>query len=273
MTTAVPTRPSAPAAGSPGLAQVISSEWTKLRSVRSTGWSLLALVVATVGFSALISWGTGTNIDRAPEAQRAAFDSTGTALSGISLGQLALAVLGVLVISSEYSTGGIRTSLVAVPRRWRLVAGKAVVFAVVAFVVGTATSFLSFFAGQAFLASTDLDTSLGEPGVLRAVFGGGLYLLGSGMFGFALGTLLRHTPGGIVAAVAGLLVVPGLTQLLPGSWGDAVSRWFTSNAGQQIVFVQSPPGSVGPWSGYLAFTAWWVLPLLVGVVLLQRRDA
>lgn len=178
-----------------------------------------------------------------------------------------------MVISSEYSTGGIRTSLMAVPRRWRLIAGKAIVFAAVALVVGTATSFLSFFAGQAFLAGADLGTSLDQPGVLRAVFGGGLYLLGSGMFGFALGTLLRHTPGGIVAAVGGLLVVPGLTQLLPGAWGDAVSRWFTSNPGQQVAFVQGMPGSVGPWSGYLAFTAWWVVPLLIGLLLLQRRDA
>lgn len=263
-----------PVADSPvGLAAVVRSEWTKMWSVRSTFWTLLVLVLATVGFSVLASWGTEANIDSFSAQQRAAFDATSTSLTGLALGQLAVAVLGVLSISTEYSTGGIRTSLVAVPRRGRLLLAKALVVAAVALVVGTVTAFAAFFAGQAFLARADLQTTIGAPHVLRAVFGGGLYLLASAMFGLALGTLLRQTAAGIVATVAGLLVVPPLLQLLPGSWGDAVTRWFTSNAGQQVTYVHQSGNIVGPWSGYLAFTAEWAVLLMLGLLLLARRDA
>jgi len=259
--------------GRSGLPQVIRSEWTKLWSVRSTGWSLLAMIATTVGFAALICWGTASEADQIPAAERASFDATAISLAGLTFGQLAAAVLGVLVISSEYSTGGIRTSLVAVPRRLRLIAAKGIVVVAVVLVVGMLSSFAAFLVGQALLASAGLDTSLGEPGVLRAVIGGGLYLTASAMFGFAFGTLLRQTAGGIVAAVAGLLVVPPLTMLLPGGWGDAVSKWFTSNAGQQVVAVQQQGDVATPWAGFLVFCVWAVAFLLLGAALMKRRDA
>ena len=182
------------------LANVVRSEWTKLWSVRSTMWTLLLVVVLTVGFAALFTWGTESTWDEAPADQKAIFDATSTSLAGLIFAQLAIGVLGVMVITSEYSTGGIRTSLTAVPRRLRLLAAKGIVLAVVAFVVGTVTSFVAFFVGQAFLAKVGIETSLGEPQVLRAVVGGGLYVLASGMFGFALGALLRHTAAAVTLA-------------------------------------------------------------------------
>lgn len=259
--------------GRSGLPQLVRSEWTKLWSLRSTGWSLLAMLATTVGFAALICWGTADSADQMPEAERVTFDSTAISLAGLAFGQLAAAVLGVLIISSEYSTGAIRSTLVAVPRRLRLLAAKALVLLAVVLVAGTLTSFAAFLVGQALLAPAGLDTSLDQPGVLRAVFGGGLYLTASALFGLALGTLLRQTAGSIVAAVAGLLVVPPLTMLLPGSWGQAVSKWFTSNAGQQITAVQQSGDVASPWPGYLAFCLWGVVILAVAMVLMKRRDA
>lgn len=259
--------------GRSGLPQLVRSEWTKLWSLRSTGWTLLAMLATTVGFAALICWGTADSADQIPEAERVMFDSTAISLAGLAFGQLAAAVLGVLIIASEYSTGAIRSTLVAVPRRLRLLAAKAVVLLAVVLVVGTLTSFTAFLVGQALLAPAGLDTSLDEPGVLRAVFGGGLYLTASALFGYALGTLLRQTAGSIVAAVAGLLVVAPLTMLLPGSWGQSVSKWFTSNAGQQITAVQQSGDVASPWAGYLAFVLWGAVILAVGMVLTKRRDA
>ncbi len=252
---------------------VIRSEWTKFWSVRSTMWSLLILVVITVGFSALFSWGVASNIDDFTPEERATLDPTSVATGGIAFGQLVIAVLGVLVISTEYSTGAIKTSLAAVPQRMRLLFGKALVFVVVALIVGTITSFAAFFVGQAFLAAEDLDTHLGEEGVLRAVIGGGLYLAASGMFGFAIGALLRHTAGAITAAVAGLFVLPGLTNLLPGDWGDTVQKYFTTNAGQQVLIVRQSGDVLSPWAGYAVFTAWWVVILAIAAILMKRRDA
>jgi ABC-type transport system involved in multi-copper enzyme maturation permease subunit len=267
-------RPATAPGRSVGLPQVIRSEWTKLWSVRSTTWSLLALVVVTVGFSALFCWGAAASADTLSPQERATFDATTVSLSGLSLGQLAMAVMGVLAISSEYSTGGIRTTLVAVPNRERLLLAKAVVVTVVALGVGTIACFASFFVGQVVLGHYGMSTTLGQPHVLRAVIGGGLYLLMSGLFGFALGAVLRHSAGSIVATVALLLVVPPLLNLLPGTWGHTITKYFTSNAGQQITNATNrDPTLLSPWHGYLAFAAETLLVFLVGLVLIRRRDA
>jgi ABC-type transport system involved in multi-copper enzyme maturation permease subunit len=255
------------------LTRVIRSEWTKIWSVRSTVWTLLVLVIVTVGFSVLASWGTSSNLNQMDPGDRATLDPTNLSLAGIAFGQLAIAVLGAMIITSEYSTGGIKATLTAVPQRLKVLAAKTIVFAVVAFVVGTVTSFLAFFASMPFWSNHHLAAHLGDPGVLRAVFGGGLYLLASGLFGLAIGSLLRHTAGAITAAVALLLVVPPLTNLLPGTWGDDITKYFTSNAGQHIMEVVRVPGHMGPWAGYAVITVWWVVPLLAGAYLMRRRDA
>lgn len=255
------------------LPAVLRSEWTKLVSVRSTVWTMVAMVVTTIGFGVLISWATEANWTKVEARQRAVFDATATSLTGLAFGQLAIAVLGVMVISTEYSTGGIRTSLTAVPRRLRLLGAKALVLAAVSLVVGTVTCFVAFFLGQLLLTRVGIEAHLGDPQVLRAVFGGGLYLAGSAMFGLALGALLRHTAAAITIAVGALLVVPPFTRLLPGDWGRAVERFFTSNAGQQITYVTQDVNTLRPWAGYAVFCLWWLLTLAVAAWLLQRRDA
>ena len=254
--------------------RVARAEWIKLWSVRSTAWSLLALVVVTAGIGVLATWGTMQGIKQNPQ-QVPPFDAVNLTLAGLSLGQLAAAVLGAMVISTEYSTGGIRSTLTATPQRIRLLLAKALVFVVVALAAGLVTSFLSYFVSRPFL-DEQFRVGFDDPGVLRALVGGGLYVAGSGMFGFAFGALLRHTAGAITAAVALLLVLPPLSQLLPGSWGDAVTHHFTSNAGQAITAARSVPTptvTLGPWEGYAWFSAEWLAVLLVAAVLMKRRDA
>lgn len=255
------------------LSRVIRSEWTKFWSVRSTMWTLLTVLVLTIGLGALFTWGTESTWEQVPADQRVGFDPTATSLGGLIFAQLAAAVLGAMVITTEYSTGGIRTTLTAVPRRMRVLTAKAIVLGVTTLVVGMLVSFAAFFVGQPILGIADLQTSIDQPDVLRAVIGGGLYVFACGMFGFALGTLLRHTAGAITIAVALLLVVPPLLGLLPGDWGDAISRYFTSNAGSQIMSVVLSPDALSPWNGYLVFTLWWVVILAVAAWLMNRRDA
>lgn len=268
MSTTAAVSPAASPAKRPGLAAVVRSEWTKLWSVRSTFWTLLALVVVTVGFSALICGVTGDSETTASE-----FDPTSQSLVGLFFGQVAALVLGVLTVTSEYSKGGIRTTLTAVPRRLRLLTAKALVVAAVVGLVGLVTVFVSFAIGQSLLAGKGAEASLGDSQVLRAVVGGALYLLASALFGYALGVLLRQSAGAITGGLVLLFVAPPLVGLIPGSAGETISRHFTSNAGQSILMVVRPDNTLGPWSGYLVFTLWWVVPLALGAALMVRRDA
>jgi ABC-2 type transport system permease protein len=255
------------------LGHVITSEWTKLRSLRSTWWTLLTLVVVTIGVSTLLAWLASDNLAKMNPADRASLDVTSNSMAGLVFGQLAIAVLGVLVVCGEYSSGAIRTTFTAVPDRPRVLAAKAIVFAAVATVVGMITAFGAYFASMPFWAGHHMATTLSQPHVLRAVIGGGLYVLASGMLGFALGTIIRHTAGAITAVVGLLFVAPPITQALPGGWGHAIRTHFTSNAGQQITAVLPSDSQLTPWIGYLTFTIEWVVPLLIGVWLVRRRDA
>jgi ABC-2 type transport system permease protein len=271
--TAPPARRSSMPTGGATLPRVIRSEWTKLWSLRSTWWTLLIEFVVTIGFATLIAWGASSNVDKMDAQDRATLDVTNIAMAGVAFGQLALAVLGALVVASEYTTGGVKATFVAVPNRLRVLLAKVLVFGVVAWVVGTVAAFISFFVAMTFWKSHDLQASLSDPGVLRAVFGAGLIALASGLLGLALGALIRHTAGSITAAVALLFVVPPLTGLLPGTWGKDISDRFTTNAGQRITEVIHTPGQLYPWPGYLWMLAECVIPLLVGAWLVRRRDA
>jgi ABC-2 type transport system permease protein len=252
---------------------VIKSEWTKFWSVRSTPWTLLILFVATVGISVVASWGTSVSLHQLTASQLAQLDVTQRSLSGIGLGQLAIAVLGALMITSEYSTGGIKATLTAVPNRLRVLFAKALILGVVAIVIGMIVSFLSFFVSEPFWSGHHLEANLSDPNVLRAVIGGGLYIFASGMFGFALGAVIRHTAGAITTAIALLLVVAPLLQLLPGTWGHTIFKYFTSNAGGQIVTTVQDHTLVTPWVGYITMTIWWIVPLIAGAWLMKTRDA
>src|SRR3954471_22612391 len=267
-----PARTSVPSRGTT-VAGVIRSEWTKLWSVRSTRWTLLATVLVSWGFTTLFAWGETANWSEVDPEQRANIDSTSNSLAGLYFGQLAIAVLGALVITAEYSTGGIRTTLTAVPQRLKVLFAKALTFGVVALVVGLLTSFTAFFVGQAFFATVGVEAHLADPGVTRAVIGGGLYMLGCGMLGFAVGSVLRHSAGSITTAIGLLFVLPILSNLLPGEWGKMIQKYFFSNAGGQITTVRQDPNQLTPWNGYLVFTIEWALILLAGAILLRRRDA
>jgi hypothetical protein len=247
------------------MTEVLRSEWTKIRSVRSTMWTLVTGAVLMLGIGVLATAATAGAGDRAVPQ-----DPTFLSLSGMPLAAMAMAALGVLVISGEYRTGMIRTTLLAVPRRTRMLAAKAVVFAAVAFAVTAIATFVSFFVGQALLG--EKAAALGDPGVLRAVIGCPLFLTACGLFGLALGTLIRHTAGAIVAALGMIFLLPQMTNLLPGTWGDRVHDYFTTNAGQQVAFVHTEDG-LGPWTGFAVYCAWIALTMLTASALLIRRDA
>jgi ABC-type transport system involved in multi-copper enzyme maturation permease subunit len=258
----------------PTMVDVVRSEWLKLRSVRSTYWTMAVVFVAMVGFGALISFASVATWDQLTAEQQAASPVNGatTALAGALFGQLAMVVIGVLTITSEYSTGGIRSTLVAVPRRNRVVVAKALVLGFLALVVGMVSSFVAFFVGQAILATKDFDVGIGDPNVARAVAGTGLYLAGCALFGLGVGLIIRSSGGGITLAIASLFVLPPLALLIPGSAGDQVQKFLPSNAGQAITDTVTQPDRLGPWVGYLVFTVWWVVLLAIGSWLLRRRD-
>lgn len=257
--------------GSDNLLWVMRSEWTKLWSLRSTPWTIVAMFVVTVGFAALASWGTATHLREA--AAGGALDVTNVALAGLLFGQLPIAVLGVLVISGEYSTGGIRSSLTAVPGRIRLLTAKAVVFTLVAVVSGLITSFVSFYVGMIFFNAHGVGVGIGEPHVLRAVIGGGLLLTASGLLGFAIGILLRHSAGAITVSVALLFVIPIVLSAIPADVVRSANKYFLSSAGERVTHVVSQPDALGPWHGYLVFIGEVAFLLVCGAVLMVRRDA
>ncbi len=263
-------------AGRPGFGRLLIAEWTKIRSVRSTVWSLALLITSTLGLTALFTWLTVLQWDKSDPSQRARIiaDPVSTILgSGLEFGQLTICVLGVLVISSEYSTGVIRASLLAVPRRIPMLAAKAVVFAALVFVIGECVTFPSFFIGAAVLHS-HAPVSLSDPGVARAVFGGGLYLTMLGLFALAIGALIRHTAGAITGVIAFVLVLAPLTQLIPGSIGKHIHAYLPSEAGQLIGQAHQQPGQLlTPWQGFGVFALWTAVLLCVAAYLLWQRDA
>ena len=271
-----PPAPVAPAAAPVRFGRLLLSEWTKIRSVRSTVASLGMLVVLTLGFTVLFTWLTVSQWSKAdPSQQRQVIaDPVSTILgAGFQLSQLTICVLGVLVITSEYATGMVRASLLAVPRRLPMLAAKSVVFAVLVFVVGELVAFPSFFIGAAVLHSK-APVAIGDPGVLRAVIGGGLYLAVLGLFALAIGGLVRHTAAGITGLIGFVLVLAPLSQLLPGSFGKHLHAYLPSEAGHLIGQAhQGPNDLLSPWQGFGVFCLWTAVLLGAAAYLLQRRDA
>ncbi|MER7361253.1 ABC transporter permease subunit [Nonomuraea wenchangensis] len=244
---------------------ILRSEWTKLRSVRSTVWTLAATAVMMIGFGALLSAAVKNTADGPVDLANALMAS----LSGAMFASLSIAALGVLVISGEYRTGGIRTSFMAVPRRLHLLAGKAVVFTVTSLVVCTLAAAGALAAGLAITQPAGL-----TPGeVVRSALGAGLYLTACGLFGLALGTLVRHTPGALVAAIALIMVLPALVRQLPGQWGRTVAEYFTTNAGQLVMTDGGGGSSLSPWAGFGVYLAWIAVTAVAAGVLMRRRDA
>ena len=262
--------------GRGSFARLLRSEWTKLRTVRSTVWSLVLLVVLVLGFTTLFMGLTAAQWDKADAAARAAVQADPTSQilgAGFFLGQLAVCVLGVLVITSEYSTGMIRASLLAVPRRVPMLVAKATVFTLLVLLLGEVVSFGSFAIGSAILHS-HAPVSLSDPGVLRAVVGAGLYLAVLGLFSLSIGALVRHTAAGITGVIGFVLVLAPLTQLLPGSIGKHVHAYLPTEAGHLIAQAHRAPNDLlSPGQGLAVFLAWTFGLFALSCVLLRRRDA
>jgi len=251
----------------------LASEITKLRSVRSTVWTLVVAVVATVGIGALITTARVSRWSELSPRERLSLDPTTISLRGVFLAQLALGVLGVLVISSEYTTGMIRTTFGAVPRRPLVLFAKAVTFTVVAFVVATAACFAAFLIGQSILSAKHANVTLSDPGVLRAVVGAGTYLTLVGLLGLGLGTLLRRTAGAIATLFGLVLVLPALTEALPSPWNTDVGKLLPINAGRALFAVRPSTDLLSPGQGLLTLVVTVGIVLALATLALVRRDA
>ena len=255
---------------------LLNAEWTKIRSLRSTVWSLVLLVAVTLGFTALITAltvGQWDALDPASKLQVLADPGRMVLGAGFQMGQLAVCVLGVLVVTGEYSSGTIRASLLAVPTRTPMLAAKVAVFAALIFVVGELTAIPTFFLGAAILHSK-APVSISDPGVLRAVIGAGLYLAVLAVFAVAIGALIRHTAGAITGIIGFVLVLSPLTLLLPGSLGKHIHGYLPSEAGSLIVSPRQGVNDVlGPWQGFAVFCVETALLFGAAVYQLRRRDA
>jgi ABC-type transport system involved in multi-copper enzyme maturation permease subunit len=268
-----------------GFLGALRSEWTKIMSLRSTVVTLLATMAVTIGISTAVSWGASQRIQRiltepdarGPRFDISSFDAVQGSMFGLIFGQLVIAVIGAMVITGEYGTGMIRTSLAAQPRRGSILGAKLTVFTGVALVTGLISSFTSFFIGQHFFATVHLNVGLNAPNALRAVIGGALFLTVAGLLAFGLGTVLRHTAGAITAAVGILFVSFILYQFLPDNWQSDVMRWLPFFAGSGIWTAKPDPADAahmwGTWTEFAVFGGYAALALIVGAVMFQRRDA
>jgi ABC-2 type transport system permease protein len=255
-------------------ARVIRSEWTKLFSLRSTRWSLFVAVLLTIGLPLLFAAVTSSHWGSMGPNERADRHPLDIALAGVNLSQLAIGVLGVLVITGEYSTGMIRASLTAVPKRLPVLWAKAIVFAAVTFALMLPSVFIAFFGSQAILSRHDiLQISLSHSGVTRAVVGGAAYLMLLGIFTLALGTIVRNTAGAIAAFAAIFFVIPPLLNILPASWNDAVSPYLPDAAGRSIFSLTHGAHSLGPGPGLALFVGYCAVALAIAAIVLLRRDA
>ena len=298
-----------PAAGRAGLRGVIASEFTKIRSVRSTYWTIAALFIVGVGIAALIGFGIANNIHNQPW-NKAGTDGTQSILTPfLFIGQLIIAVIGAMVITSEYSTGMIRTSLTAMPRRGTVYLGKLIVLTSVTLVVSLVTSFIAFFVGSATLSGSGVAGSLfhnvtipanvnmspGPQGpnsppnytfvgtdvitsghVLMAVIGSALFVTVVALIAFGLGAIIRHTAGAISSVFGLLFVLSIIIQVLPDTWRWDISRFFPDAAGR--VLSVTLPGQQNPhlwstWPQFLVTVIWAVVLLGVGGYLFRKRDA
>ena len=248
------------------LARLMLSEWTKLRSVRSTVWSLLVAVVFTIGLSALVPavrmhhLRPGEHIDNPLELT----------LAGVQIAQLAIGVLGVLVITGEYSTGMIRATMTAAPKRLPVLWSKLLVYGATILALMVPSAFIAFFIGHAIMQPHHQAVAFGASGVVRALFGAGLYLTVIGLFGLALGAIVRNTAGGIALFAAIMFVLPPLMNVLPTSWNNAASPYLPLQAGERVLQLQG--GTLSPFEGFAVLCGYALAAIVIAAVLLKRRD-
>ena len=259
----------------PAARGAVASEWIKLRSVRSTYLALAAAAVTAVALGYLIThyvavtthWAT-----MSPHA-KAEWDPVSYSLGGLAIAQLAFGVLGVLVISSEYATGLIRTTLAAVPR-WRAVLGsKAAVAGALTLAAVEAIAFAAFYTGQQALSAKHLNAALADPGVLRGVLAAGLYLAVITLVGLGLGAVLRHTAGAIAGLFALVFLIPQVIHAMPAPWATRIGKYMLDNAGQQMTALHGAHGYFPPGASLIVCLAYPALALAAAAILITRRDA
>jgi len=254
-------------------ARVILSEWTKLHSLRSTRWSLGVAVVLTIALPAIFAAVTKSHWAHMQPHERADRHPLDIALAGVNLSQLAIGVLGVLVITGEYATGMIRASFTAVPKRLPVLWAKIVVFAVVSFVLMLPSVLIAFWVSQSILHSIpQLQTSLSAHGILRSVVGGAVYLMLFGVFCMAMGAIVRNTAGGIAAFVALFFVIPPLLNVFPTSWQNAINPWIPNSSFRSIFQLTHGSHSLSPAGGLAVSLGYVAFAVAVAAVLLVRRD-
>src|SRR5580765_4985629 len=251
--------------------RVCLSEWTKLRSVRSTRWSLAAAVVFTIGIAALACAVVSHHWPHMSAADRADFHPLEVNLAGVQLAQLAVGVLGVLVITAEYSTGMIRASMTAVPRRLPVLWAKAIVYGLVTLALTIPATLIAFVVGESIFKGRHINIAFSHPGVARAVIGAALYLTVVGLFGLGLGAIVRNTAGGIATFAGIMFVLPPLMNVLPTSWNNAASPYLPLAAGQAIMSI-TPGNHLRPWVGFALLCGYAAAALVIASILLVRRD-
>ncbi len=261
-------------AGRVTLPRVLRSEWTKLWTLRSTRWSLLAAFIAMAGLGPLVAAVQMARWSQLSVHDRLTYDAVNTGVGGWHLAQLAIGVLGVLVITGEYGTGMIRSSLLAVPRRLPVLWAKLLVYALVTFVLMLIASMISFLVVQAIVTQHHVQHSLFSSGALRTVIGAALFLTVLGALCLGLGTILRNTAGGLAAFVGLLFVLPGISAILPSSIDNAVSPYLPLNAGTTVAnHTFDNPHHLAVWTGFALFCGYAAVAIIGGAVTIMRRDA
>jgi ABC-type transport system involved in multi-copper enzyme maturation permease subunit len=258
--------------------EALDSEWAKIRTVRSTYWTLIIAVLVSVGLSVVITAATVATWNSLSESTKRSISVSYT-LAGVNFGVLVIGVLGVLVISSEYSSGMIRTSLTALPRRVPLLAAKATVLAVLCLVIGLVITFASYFLNAPFYGGKGVSIPLGHTANLRAVLAAAVYLVLVALMGFAFGAILRHTAGAITVTVGVMFVLPIITAFLPGSVGKFVNKVMPSNAGSSMMSTAQDASSTDtsthltPLSGFLVLACTVAVLCAIAFALFEKRDA
>jgi len=257
----------------PAARGALAAEWIKLRSVRSTYLTLAAAAVAAVAVGYLVTHSDVTHWATMTAQAKAAFDPVSDSFSGLGLAQLAFGALGVLVISSEYATGLIRTTFTAVPRRRAVLAAKATIAGAVSLAAGEAIAFATFFTGQQALSAQHLQVTLAHPGALRGVLAAGFYLAVMAWAGLGLGTLIRHTAGAITTMTAVVFLLPQIIHALPAPWNVQAGKYTLNLAAQQMIAQHPQPGYFGAGPSFLIVAAYAAAALAAAAILITRRDA
>jgi ABC-type transport system involved in multi-copper enzyme maturation permease subunit len=265
---AVPTRQHAVTSKPVTLRRTITSEWIKFRTLRSSGFMLAGAVIGTIAIGMIVGWNT-RHLNRSLDPEDIVASAV---LQGYYLGQLLIGALGVLFVSGEYSTGMIRSTMSAVPRRLPVLVAKVVVFVAVTATTIIPACVIAFVSGQAIISRSRTGFSLGDPGVLRLVVGTGVYLVCIGLIGSACGWIVRNTPGALVTYFAIILVLPGIFGNVLGNWGKDVAQYFPSEAARGFVSSLPVPYTLSTWTGFGVLIAWVVIGLAASAFALRQRD-